>query len=255
MLLANTARGEFSFNAPIIAGGCALVAQRLHRAMQSPDVAIKTKPDFPREELLMTFKPTRRAVVAGGVAGLAGSMAMDYRAFGQPLPTSPVTLNIVDVAGNLALTQKAIEDYATKNPKLVSRITFTKAPAPELPGKIKAQQDAGRVDIDLVLTGTDALSAGVEQRLLDHARCRTTRRKLPKLDDDLSARRGEDAGARRRTRASRRVHAVRPAARIHARQGEDSCRPRPRSCSPGQGQSEPLHLCAPGQFRARAAPS
>jgi putative spermidine/putrescine transport system substrate-binding protein len=46
---------------------------------------------------------------------------------------------------------------------MVSRISFTKAPAPELPGKIKAQQDANRVDIDLVLTGTDALSAGAAQ--------------------------------------------------------------------------------------------
>jgi len=69
------------------------------------------------------------------------------------------------VAGNLALTQKAIENYRTAKPKAVSRITFTKAPAPELPGKIKAQQDANRVDIDMVLTGTDALSAGLDQNL------------------------------------------------------------------------------------------
>ena len=111
----------------------------------------------------MTFKPTRRAVVGG----LAGSMALNLRAFGQTLtmPTSPVTLNFVDVAGNLALTQKAIEAYRDKNPKLVSKVNFTKAPAPELPGKIKAQQDAGRVDIDGVLTGIDALSAGVDQKL------------------------------------------------------------------------------------------
>lgn len=81
------------------------------------------------------------------------------------MPTSPVTLNIIDVAGNLALTQDAIENYRAKNPKLVSRVTFTKAPAPELPGKIKAQQAAGRSDIDLVLTGTDALAAGIEQGL------------------------------------------------------------------------------------------
>ncbi len=47
----------------------------------------------------------------------------------------------------------------------MSRITYTQAPAPELPGKIKAQQDANRVDIDLVLTGNDALSAGIDQKL------------------------------------------------------------------------------------------
>jgi putative spermidine/putrescine transport system substrate-binding protein len=81
------------------------------------------------------------------------------------LPKSPVTLNVIDVAGNLALTQKAIENYRKAHPELVSKITFTKAPAPELAGKIKAQQNAGRVDIDLVLTGTDGLAAGLEQKL------------------------------------------------------------------------------------------
>ena len=126
----------------------------------------------------MNFTPTRRAVVAG----LAGSMVANPRVFAQTMPTSPVSLNIVDVAGNLALTQSAIEAYRDKNPKLVSLITFSKAPAPELPGKIKAQQDANRVDIDGVLTGIDALSAGVDQKLWipiasDYAA------KLPKLDD------------------------------------------------------------------------
>lgn len=107
-----------------------------------------------------------RRVFVGGAAGAAGVLAFGRPAFAQlALPTSPVTLNVVDVAGNLALTQKAIEAYAAAKPELVSRVTFTKAPAPELPGKIKAQQDAGRVDIDMVLTGTDALSAGVEQGL------------------------------------------------------------------------------------------
>ena len=77
----------------------------------------------------------------------------------------PVTLNVVDVAGNLALTQQPLENFAAKNPQLVSRITFTKAPSPELPGKIRAMQAAGRTDIDLVLTGTDALAAGIALNL------------------------------------------------------------------------------------------
>jgi hypothetical protein len=60
----------------------------------------------------MKMKPTRRAVVAG----LAGAMTADVRAFAQNLtmPSSPVTLNFVDVAGNLALTQKAIEAWRDK---------------------------------------------------------------------------------------------------------------------------------------------
>ncbi|HEX7931570.1 MAG TPA: extracellular solute-binding protein [Paraburkholderia sp.] len=77
----------------------------------------------------------------------------------------PVTLNIVDVAGDLQLTQKGFEAFKAKYPNLVANITFTNAPAPQLPGKIKAMQAAGRSDIDLVLTGTDALAAGIEQNL------------------------------------------------------------------------------------------
>ncbi len=126
----------------------------------------------------MSIKLTRRVMVGG----LASSAALPTFAQNLPLPTSPVTLNFVDVAGNLALTQKAIEAYRDKNPKLVEKVNFSKAPAPELPGKIKAQQDAGRVDIDGVLTGIDALSAGVDQKLwipiaTDYAA------KLPKLND------------------------------------------------------------------------
>ena len=83
----------------------------------------------------------------------------------QPAVKSPVVVNVTDVGGALALLQDAIEAYKTKNPKVVSRFTFTKAPAPELPGKIKAMQAANRTDIDLVLGGLDILSAGIEQGL------------------------------------------------------------------------------------------
>src|SRR3712207_2063173 len=130
----------------------------------------------------MNLTITRRDLV-GGVAASAGLMAFGARAQGQlALPKSPVALNVIDVAGNLALTQKAIENYRKAKPNLVSRITFTKAPSPELPGKIKAQQDANRVDIDMVLTGNDALAAGLDQNLWipivkEHAGA------LPKLDE------------------------------------------------------------------------
>ncbi len=46
-----------------------------------------------------------------------------------PLPKSPVTISVVDVAGDLALTQGAIEAYQAKNPNLVVKVNFTKAPA------------------------------------------------------------------------------------------------------------------------------
>ncbi len=75
-------------------------------------------------------------------------------------PSKAVTLNILDVAGNLQLTQPMIDDFVQQHHDVISKVTYSKAPAPELSGKIKAQQNANRVDIDLVLTGTDGLAAG-----------------------------------------------------------------------------------------------
>jgi putative spermidine/putrescine transport system substrate-binding protein len=100
-------------------------------------------------------------VVATALVGLPAAIAQV-----PPLPSGPVTINVVDVAGNLALTQDAFELYAKKNPNRIAKFTFTKAPAPELPGKLKAMQSAGRNDIDLVLTGVGFLGNAVEQGLL-----------------------------------------------------------------------------------------
>ncbi|WP_158746439.1 extracellular solute-binding protein [Acidisphaera sp. L21] len=100
----------------------------------------------------------RRTVLAGAAVGLAGgAMAQTAK------PKSPLAISIVDVGGALALTQKAFEAYRKAKPEMVSRFVFTKAPAPELPGKLKAQQDAKRLDIDMVLGGTDIMSSGIAQ--------------------------------------------------------------------------------------------
>ncbi|AYZ65228.1 extracellular solute-binding protein [Burkholderia multivorans] len=93
------------------------------------------------------------------------ALALGFTLSATAAVAAPVSINVVDVAGNLQLTQKAIEAFRERNPNLVASVTFTNAPAPQLPGKIKAMQAAGRSDIDLVLTGTDALAAGIEQNL------------------------------------------------------------------------------------------
>ncbi len=128
-----------------------------------PDDAVRSMRAAPRLR--------RRAFVAGAAATVAGSA----RAAG------PVDLSIVDVAGNLQLTRTGIERFRTANPGLVSRISFSQAPSPELPGKLKAQQAAGRVDIDLVLTGPGALSDGVTQGLWEEVLPKHAAA-LPKLD-------------------------------------------------------------------------
>jgi len=113
----------------------------------------------------------------GGRRRALGARAAALAAVGlaaAPIASAQVTINVVDPAGNLALTQDALELYAKKNPTKVAKFNFIKAPAPEIPGKLKAMQGAGRSDYDLILTGTDVLAAGIEQGLLmkilpDHA--------------------------------------------------------------------------------------
>jgi putative spermidine/putrescine transport system substrate-binding protein len=117
----------------------------------------------------------RTALAASGISALLllsgcgapeGPSAAQVPASQVPdRPSQPVTLNILDVAGDLQLTQGMIDDFVAKNPDIVSRVTTEKATAPDMAGKIKAQQDAGRLGIDMVLTGTDGLSAGTEQNL------------------------------------------------------------------------------------------
>ena len=114
-----------------------------------------------RERRRTAHKLAAVAVALGTLFALGAGSAV------AQAPKSPVTINVVDVAGNLALTQDAMQNFASKNPNLVAKINFTKAPAPELPGKLKAMQGANRSDIDLVLTGTDFLAAGIEQGLLE----------------------------------------------------------------------------------------
>jgi putative spermidine/putrescine transport system substrate-binding protein len=110
---------------------------------------------------------SRRRFIVGLSASTAAATVLrgtliSAQASMPPLPKAPIALNVIDVAGNLRLTQESIENFRKSNPKLVDKIRFTQAPAPELPSKIKAQQDAGRLDIDLVLTGLDGLAAGIE---------------------------------------------------------------------------------------------
>ncbi|WP_305787032.1 extracellular solute-binding protein [Symbioplanes lichenis] len=111
-------------------------------------------------------------VMTAAAAGLAACSAPDQNnnagTTSGPVPgkpSSPQTVNVLDVAGNLQLTQPMIDDFTAKNGDVISKVTYTKATAPELVGKVKAQQGAGRVDIDLVLTGVDGLAAGIDQGL------------------------------------------------------------------------------------------
>jgi putative spermidine/putrescine transport system substrate-binding protein len=102
--------------------------------------------------------------------GLVPLLALALTLAGTRQPASaqqPITLSIIDVAGDLASVQVILDNYKKAFPNKVKEIKIQRAPAPELPAKIKAQQDAGRVDINLILTGQDAGSVlGANNQLI-----------------------------------------------------------------------------------------
>ena len=86
-------------------------------------------------------------------------MTLGFSLGGVPRPAmaqQPITISIIDNGGDLASTGVIIENYKKAFPNKVKEIRIQRGPAPETPAKIKAQQDAGRADINLVLTGQDA---------------------------------------------------------------------------------------------------
>lgn len=80
-------------------------------------------------------------------------------------PSAPVTLNIMDVAGNNKLTKPMIEKFVAEHPDVISAFTLETGGAPDLVGAVKPQVESGNLSIDLVLTGNDGLSAGIDQGL------------------------------------------------------------------------------------------
>jgi putative spermidine/putrescine transport system substrate-binding protein len=85
------------------------------------------------------------------------TLGLTLSGVGQPASAQqPITISILDNGGDLASTGVIIENYKKAFPNKVKEIKIQRGPAPETPAKIKAQQDAGRADINLILTGQDA---------------------------------------------------------------------------------------------------
>ena len=157
-------------------------------------------------------------------------------------PSSAVTLNILDVAGNLQLTQG--DDR---------RLRQGQHPDIDLQGHLlqgdrararrrrsRRSRTPDRVDIDLVLTGTDGLAAGIEQDLWPT--CSPTTRPPARHDDYLPPRRRRCRSSPAGPRRHRHLLPVRPAARVPAR---------PRSPSPPTTAEELLAWAKanPGKFQ------
>jgi hypothetical protein len=70
---------------------------------------------------------TRRRFIAGlsvstAATLLPGNLTSLWATAMPTLPSAPVSLNIIDVAGNLQLSQACIENYRKANPKQTHRV-------------------------------------------------------------------------------------------------------------------------------------
>ncbi len=96
---------------------------------------------------------------------------------------APITLQIIDVGGQLRLVRGMIDNYVKANPDKVSKVEYITDTAPNLPGRIKAQIDGGKIDTTLALGGYDAVSTGIDagiwQQLLP-----ANAAKFPNLNDN-----------------------------------------------------------------------
>src|SRR3989454_6199628 len=107
---------------------------------------------FPRRSVMSQRRLRVLALVAVVLTLVAGAVLPARQGAAQ----GPITISLIDVSGDLSSTRVIIENYQKANPNKVKAVNFQRAPAPELPAKIKAQQDAGRVDVNLLLVGQDA---------------------------------------------------------------------------------------------------
>jgi putative spermidine/putrescine transport system substrate-binding protein len=104
-------------------------------------------------------EPERKAQSPGSGKALA-------ELSGPPtLPAKPIRLNVIDGGGDLQLSQPAIDAFVKGHPKLVDKVTYSKAAGPELAGKIQAGQRAGKVQYNVVVAGYGEIATGARQGL------------------------------------------------------------------------------------------
>src|SRR5437868_15439804 len=94
---------------------------------------------YAREETEMRICPN---ALLRPFAGAAAVIAVTTFA-GTPLRAAePIVLSIIDTGGDLASTQVILEHDKQANPDKIKVLRLQRAPASELPARIKAQQRA-----------------------------------------------------------------------------------------------------------------
>jgi len=83
--------------------------------------------------------------------------------------SQPVNLQVMDAGGYVPQFAQAMMDaYVKAHPDKVAHIDYLpRVQAPDLPGKLKAQQDAGHVTTSIIVSGYDGVASSVQQGLVE----------------------------------------------------------------------------------------
>jgi putative spermidine/putrescine transport system substrate-binding protein len=108
--------------------------------------------------------------LAAGLTAACGAPGAQSSASGAPQgpqkPSSPITLTILDGAGDQATNGGIIANFAKANPDLVKSVQYESSAASDADSKVQAQEASGHVSIGLVLGGTDILGPLLQNNLL-----------------------------------------------------------------------------------------
>ena len=107
-------------------------------------------------------------VLIGGCAapGGASSSSSSSAQLVPVKPAKPISITVLDGAGDLAVNKPLFDQFVKDNPDLISGIQYQAAAAPDVAGKVKAQQMGGVPSTSIVLGGPDILGAALSQKLL-----------------------------------------------------------------------------------------
>lgn len=83
-------------------------------------------------------------------------------------PSHAIVLQVVDAGGYSSQLQPMLNAYAKAHPDKVSKVVYPpRIQAPQLPGKLKAEEDSGNIQDTLVISGYDGVASVTQQGLVD----------------------------------------------------------------------------------------
>jgi putative spermidine/putrescine transport system substrate-binding protein len=98
--------------------------------------------------------------------------------------SNPIVLQVVDAGGYSAQLKPMLDAYQKAHPDKVSKVVYPpRIQAPQLPGKLKAEEDAGKIQDTLVISGYDGVASSTQQGLVDQL-IPAQSAKFPNLDDN-----------------------------------------------------------------------